>query len=95
VPNLIWKLVHDPLNNNAIVFVGVNNPHKSAADISTSSEDILCHQENDICSSLGWIFSKKNDVTKGYLYCCTYQSIQSSIDWLPVLDSPGNLVGLI
>ena len=89
---LIWKLVHDPITNQAIVFVGVNNPHVNAKEISDRGL-ILCPNESlDLCSNLGWNFRHRKDVIKGFLYCCTYQSAKASISWMPELDDPEPLV---
>ena len=50
VPLYFWKVVHNPEENEAVAFVGVNNPHESNWPIS------LCEVHH--CLSLRQLLSK-------------------------------------
>jgi hypothetical protein len=85
VPLFYWKLVHDPEENKAIVFVGVNSPRL----YEQIPEDlIICP---DICETYHWNFPNKNVSEKGFLYCCSYQSFKQSLPWINFLSNPGIL----
>ena len=88
---IIWKVVHDPDLNKALVFLGVNNPHTTIKDIKDNGF-ILCPNESpDLCSNLGWDFKQRKDATKGYLYCCSYHEVKAVISWMPDLGTPQSL----
>ena len=77
VPEFFWKIVQSPSLNQAIVFIGLNNP---AATHATQ----ICP---DICVSAHWSFPSRQDATKGFLYCCSYQDFKRVVTWAPNLSS--------
>jgi hypothetical protein len=85
VPLFYWKLVHDPEENLAIAFVGVNSPEIFE---TIPSNLLICP---DICDSTNWDFPKKDVAEKGFLYCCSYQSLNEALNWINFLDNPGIL----
>ena len=75
VPLFLWKVVHDPVSNAAIVFVSLN--------FYTEPSQSLCPQnESNLCENSRWDFPKRNRISKGKLYCCTYQSLKEKIPWI-------------
>ena len=86
VPLFFWKIVHDEVDNAAVVFVGINSPELTG---DLRDEYQLCP---DICESAKWNFPNKGVADKGFLYCCSYQSFKESIPWIDFLDNPALLV---
>lgn len=94
VPKFFYKVVIDPLALKGVVFVSVNNPYISVADIN-SSEYELC---NDVSGKMSWPdswFEKKQkkvqrvDRTtavnrgKGYIFACEVTEFLSLVPNLP------------
>ena len=86
VPLYFWKIVHDDVDNAAVVFVGINSPEETD---DLPAEYQLCP---DICESAKWNFPQKGSSDRGFLYCCSYQSFKKSIPWIDFLDNPALLV---
>ncbi len=81
VPLYVWKLIFDPDQDKAMVFVNVNQL------FNTEQVGSLCPQDGpNLCSENGWIFK---DSLKGVLYCCTYRSFKQKIPW--ILSLNGNI----
>eukprot|EP00096_Caligus_rogercresseyi_P009052 TRINITY_DN3004_c0_g3_i1.p2 TRINITY_DN3004_c0_g3~~TRINITY_DN3004_c0_g3_i1.p2 ORF type:complete len:435 (+),score=113.00 TRINITY_DN3004_c0_g3_i1:101-1405(+) len=81
VPEIVWKLVHASAQDEAMVFLGVNNPFLDHVDP-------ICH---DLCEDTHWnefLGERRFEIKKGYLYCCSYQSVKKVIPWLPDLGNP-------
>lgn len=86
VPKYYWKVIHDPVSNTATAVVGINNPHLGMV----TGADVLC---DDVCSQITWApLSNRLDITKGYTFCCTVQSLRNAIPHAPNL---GNLPLLV
>ena len=89
VPENFWKILHDPEEKKAIVFVGLNVP-KSQKNFTA---DALCP---DRCQSAGWSFGERRNSSSTALYCCSYKDFANSVPWLPAVgkDSKGLLRNL-
>ena len=62
VPKYYWKVVHDPSANQAVAFIGINNPHIE----TVTGADIFC---TDICDQVGWAnWKNRFELTKGYIF---------------------------
>ena len=84
VPKYFWKLIHDPSSETATAVIGINNPHLERI----TSSDILCP---DVCNQVSWIATlrwKPHDFSKGYMFCCTAQSLHKAVSYAPDLDLP-------
>ena len=80
VPEFYWKIAHDPVQDRAIVFIGLNNPFFQG---DPEREATICP---DICAEAKWFFLSQKDVGKGYMYCCSYFDFKGVIDWVPELS---------
>lgn len=89
VPEFTWKIAYDRLADEAIVFVGLNNPHFEG---NPAVEEQICP---DICVSANWLFLYKDDVSRGFTYCCSYQDFKAAVDWIPDLGDPGILKNIL
>nr|XP_040566331.1 uncharacterized protein LOC121116159 [Lepeophtheirus salmonis] len=81
VPKLIWKILFNPRREEAIVFIGSNNPFLEQIET-------VCP---DLCEDTHWndfLEHRRFEVSKGYLYCCSYHSVKKVISWLPDLGNP-------
>lgn len=79
VPKYFWKVVHDPFSNTSTAVVGINNPHLGVV----TGADVLC---DDVCGQITWVtWSNRFDVTKGYMFCCTVQSLRNVVPYAPNL----------
>jgi hypothetical protein len=70
-PQLLFKLVHNPLKNTALTFVTVNDPY--ATDPLPEVYKI-CH-EHKICNDN---FPQFKQFYEGYTYCCLYEDFMNS-----------------
>ena len=86
VPENLWKILHDPEEKKAVVFIGLNVP-KSQENNFTA--DALCP---DRCQSAGWSFGERNSSSTA-LYCCSYKDFAKSVPWLPAVGN--NSTGLL
>ena len=88
VPEFYWKAVYDPSTDEAIVFVGLNNPHFSDGDPAVHAS--ICP---DRCVEARWFFGHQKKVEKGFLYCCSFQDFKGGVPWAPDIGSgdPGLL----
>jgi len=88
VPEFYWKIVHDGQEDEAIVFVGLNDPHfEGDAEVEAQ----ICP---NVCEDYLWLFSFRTQAEKGFLYCCTYQDFKQAVPWVPDLpfgNDPGVL----
>eukprot|EP00095_Tigriopus_kingsejongensis_P005604 snap_masked-scaffold541_size141817-processed-gene-0.7 protein:Tk05604 transcript:snap_masked-scaffold541_size141817-processed-gene-0.7-mRNA-1 annotation:"duplex-specific nuclease" len=89
VPEFFWKLVYHPGVNQAIVFVGLNDPFFEG---NPDREMQICP---DICASQKWFFLYQKNIAKGYTYCCRYQDFQAVIDWVPDVGNPEVLENIL
>ena len=74
VPLFLWKLVFDPLQNKAIVFISLN--------YYARQESLCPEHESSLCEENSWDFPQRNQFKKGVLYCCSYQSLKTKIKWM-------------
>ncbi|KAK2719766.1 uncharacterized protein LOC136037122 [Artemia franciscana] len=86
VPRLFWKILHDEVENTAVAFVGINNPHLQAIP----DDYIIC---NSVCDQISFVTWDITDILKGYTYCCTTQELKSAIPLVPELGNVGLLTG--
>ena len=88
VPEHFWKILHDPEEKEAVVFVGLNVPESQ----SNLTSDALCP---DRCPSAGWSFGERNSSSTA-LYCCSYADFAKSVSWVPAIGNkdPGLLQSL-
>ena len=63
-PLYYWKVLHDPTTNTAAAFIGLNNPHATAAPTE------LC---SNTCSQMAWVDWEMTDLPGGYMYCCSLE----------------------
>ena len=83
VPEFYWKVVHDPAEDAAVVFVGLNDPHFAG---DAEAEEQICP---NVCEEAAWLFFRRKEATKGYTYCCTYQDFRLAVPWAPELSAGG------
>lgn len=62
VPEYLWKIVHNPRTNAAIVFITYNSPFARRSDVRE-----LCP---DVCQQSGITFTQ--NARRGFTYCCSY-----------------------
>lgn len=77
-PKYIWKVVYALSNSNAIAFVTVNNPFGPIFD-----EDLLGCE--DICEKYNWDLPDRNEVRKGFTFCCSVTVLRRSIRDIPAI----------
>lgn len=63
VPEYLWKIVHNPRTNAAIVFITMNNPFARRSDVRE-----LCP---DVCQQSGIDFPP--NARRGFTYCCSFE----------------------
>eukprot|EP00092_Neocalanus_flemingeri_P008407 GFUD01009063.1.p1 GENE.GFUD01009063.1~~GFUD01009063.1.p1 ORF type:complete len:458 (-),score=83.36 GFUD01009063.1:40-1413(-) len=85
VPEYYWKLVQDPQTNKAAVFIGLNNPHTRTAPTE------LCTNR---CGDMAWVDWDVEDLSAGYMYCCTLQEARKHLPEIPELGADGGLLGM-
>ncbi|KAI9550132.1 hypothetical protein GHT06_020089 [Daphnia sinensis] len=81
VPKYYWKLIHHPDSGTATAVLGINNPHLDRV----VPADILCP---DVCNRIPWMNWKLNDISKGYMFCCTAEELRKAIPFAPDLVAP-------
>ena len=88
VPENFWKILHDPEEKEAVVFVGLNVPESQ----NNLTSDALCP---DRCPSAGWSLGERNSSSSA-LYCCSYADFAKSVSWVPAIGNkhPGLLQSL-
>jgi len=76
VPLVFWKVVYDENNDEAVAFIGLNDPDGDPADNAAMR---MCP---DLCSKISWATFKQNPEI-GLMYCCTVQEFSKTITVLP------------
>ena len=71
VPKLLFKLVHSPKHNQALVYLAANNPYLGDEQLG---EYVVC-KEYVRCRQLEPRYHNKD---KGFLYCCLYRDFIES-----------------
>lgn len=86
VPKYLWKIVHNPRTQSAIVFITLNNPYANKREVSE-----ICPS---VCGQANISDNKFNTVKKGLSYCCEYHtfarivpSLQLNVRNLMTLDT--------
>lgn len=85
IPELIWKIVHDPSTEEEITFVVVNNPFQHP-----HAQTLLCES---ICIQRGCGTARWTLVGSGYLYCCTVAELLQVVTTASRLKVAGVLEG--
>lgn len=75
VPEIFWKVVHDPLAKTGTVFVGHNNPYEP-------KPKPLC---TDVSSKISWLSWDAKNATAGISYCCDFNELKRIVDYMPDL----------
>ncbi|XP_037814328.1 uncharacterized protein LOC119605356 [Lucilia sericata] len=87
VPKLYFRVVIEPSTRKGIVFIGVNNPHLTLAEIK--KDYIICPDISDKVSYIPW---KKTDIVAGYSYACEVAEFRKKVTTLPSFSVSGLLV---
>lgn len=75
VPNIFWKVVHEPRSQAGVALVGHNNL------VWVNQTDILCP---DVSSQVPWLsWPERTDVKKGFAYACEVSAFRLKIGYLP------------
>ena len=81
VPLEYWSILYDACSNQAVGFLGVNNPH---------SADITEYKCDNICDQIQWIADlvhKFEDETAGHITCCSVKNLATHIKYIKTLKS--------
>jgi len=81
VPKYYWKVLQDPNDMSAVVFIGLNDPH-------AKNPKPLCPNR---CGELSWVDWDISDVPKGYMYCCDVEAARKAIPAIPQFEAGGLL----
>ncbi|XP_057378510.1 uncharacterized protein LOC130700475 [Daphnia carinata] len=85
-PKYYWKVVHDPVTNTATAIIGINNPHLT----TITGADVFCA---DVCNQLTWMtWTNRFEISKGYMFCCTVDSLRNVVAHAPNLGNLNLLV---
>lgn len=79
VAHLIWKLLYNTVNNHAIVFISINNPHATTCEQTTWCAD-QCLNDNSPLASF-------KDPWTGCIICCSYEDAKKKIKDMPNFDN--------
>lgn len=80
VPKWVWKLVYEPGTKEGIVFLVVNNPYVM---------QFIC---SCVCAQTKWTLAwNRQDMNKGYVYCCTVGNFRRVFSGLPNFEVTGLL----
>lgn len=82
VPKWFWKIINNPVTNQGIALITLNNP------FATTSVS-LC---SDVCGSYGWENTNYADYSKGYTYCCTVQTLMAAVPGIPSEAAVGGVL---
>lgn len=83
VPDVFWKVLHDPVAKTAIAFVGHNNPYDTSV-----AKRALC---TNICDKVNWLSWDARNITAGYSYCCDVTELQRVVKQIPDITVHGLL----
>ena len=76
-----WTIIYDPEANEAISFLGNNNPH---------SKNITSYKCENICGTIKWIEDLVDDFEdekQGHVTCCSVKTLQKHIKYVEYLQS--------
>ncbi len=81
-------MVHDVDDDTAIGLVGVNNPHLSESEASSSEYRVCPEVEGHILLSE---VEDVDDIYLGVVYACTYDDLREAFPEVPDIGDPGIL----
>jgi hypothetical protein len=91
VPSLYYKVVIHRPTNRGIVFIGVNNPHATSADIT--NRHTIC---TDVSHNVNWITWTspvgRTSILRGFSYMCTVADFRRVVTNLPPNVTAGSLL---
>jgi len=91
-----WKVIHDVEKNEAIAFVGINDPHY---DITGKGDrDRLFKDVPNVCDQLDWVGWSVDDASSGQMICASAEDVfnKGQLDNFPDLsDRKGRWPALI
>lgn len=68
VPEFYYRVVLHRPTNRGIVFIGINNPHATEADIQ--SRHIHCSDVSHFVNWIQWTNPGRTSILRGYSYAC-------------------------
>lgn len=82
-PLYYWRVIHDPERNEAVGFLGLNDPHTT-----DDTTHLLC---GHVCDQLDWIdlagtIEDWETAKKGQMTCCAAEDLKLLIDFAPDLS---------
>ncbi|XP_059479958.1 uncharacterized protein LOC132199337 [Neocloeon triangulifer] len=85
VPYIYWRVVYDPITQNGVAFVGLNNPYNDAPGTDFYG---LC---TDVCSQISWVNWSPSDQRLGFGFCCDINELALNVPEIPPLTVTGLL----
>ncbi|CAO1419160.1 unnamed protein product [Diamesa serratosioi] len=84
VPEYFWKVVIDKTLQQAVAFIGFNNPYLTTPDLAASLKS-MCP---DICHQLTWLPAELDQVNRrkiheGYIFCCDVTAFRGIVTEFP------------
>ena len=86
VPLYFYKVLIAPSTQSGIVFIGVNDPHRTVEDIEANN--ILCPDISEKSSIIDWTTHNRKDVKSGYSYACSVKDFVEVVQDLPPAVKP-------
>jgi len=81
VPEIYWRVIIHRPTNRGIVFIGVNNPHATEADIV--NRHIHCPDVSSNVNWISWTNPGRTSILRGYSYACTVADFRHVVTNLP------------
>lgn len=76
VPKWFWKIIRNPLTDEGIALITLNNPFVD----SIANSERLC---TDICRVTGWFQEAFQDFSRGFTTCCSVIDLGFTINFIP------------
>ena len=76
VPLEYWSILYDSVANQAVGFLGNNNPH---------SKDITTYKCENMCEAIKWVEDLVEDFeeeVQGHITCCSVRTLQKHINYI-------------
>jgi len=90
VPEFYYRVVLHRPTNRGIVFIGINNPHATEADIQ--SRHIHCTDVSHNVNWISWTNPGRTSILRGYSYACTVADFRRVVTNLPPTVTAGSLL---
>lgn len=90
VPEFWYRVVIHRSTNRGIVFIGINNPHATEADIQ--SRHIHCPDVSHFVTWVPWSSPGRTSILRGYSYACTVADFRRVVTNLPPNVTAGSLL---